>query len=214
MKHGRWCRLRSFPMTCKFCGAKLLYWECEHGCKLLFEFSKDGRLAGHHKCSGSMANIRPSRKIRPRPPALAESGFDMSSISKAFIEQLFKEAYQCPVCKEKFTTESSYYQHIRQKRSHDDSHDAFYIAHKRLIENIEPDEIEASNASPNPHAPTPASLEPGKVTSFPTEPSTINTFGGIRFKRRDGTVKMVKNYKDWWDEFSEMGGEGDTGSNR
>jgi DNA-directed RNA polymerase subunit M/transcription elongation factor TFIIS len=207
MKHGRWCRLRSFPMTCKFCGAKLLFWECEHGCKLLFEFDKNGRLAGHHKCSGSMANIRPSRKLRPRPPAISEEGFDISSVSKAFIEQLFKEAFQCPVCKDKFASEASYYQHLRQKRSTDEAHEAFYNENGRVIENLEPAGVETGPLpSSSPALATPG-LEPDKVTAFPTEHSTINAFGGIRFKGKDGTVKMVKTYKDWWDEFSENEGE-------
>jgi hypothetical protein len=203
MKHGRWCRLRSFPMTCKFCGAKLLFWECQHGCKLVFEFDKNGRLAGHHKCSGSMANIRPSRKLRPRPPAIAESGFDISSVSKAFIEKLFKEAYQCPVCKEKFTSEASYYQHLRQKRSTDDAHAAFYDENGRVIENVEPVESDVSTLPAISPPAAAASLQPDKVTAYPTGPSALNSFGGIRFKRKDGQVKMVKTYKDWWDEFSE-----------
>jgi hypothetical protein len=202
MKHGRWCRLRSFPMKCKFCGAKLLFWECQHGCKLLFEFDQHGRLAGHHKCSGSMANIRPSRKLKPRPPAISEEGFDISSVSKAFIEQLFKEAYQCPVCKDKFASEASYYQHLRQKRSTDEAHEAFYNENGRVIENLEPASGEAGTSPTPSPATAQASMAPDKFTAYPTDTSAINAFGGIRFKGKDGTVKMVKTYKDWWDEFS------------
>ncbi|MEX2683950.1 MAG: hypothetical protein Q6373_020435 [Candidatus Sigynarchaeota archaeon] len=201
MKHGRWCKTRSFPLVCKFCGAKLLYWECEHGCKLMFEFDKNGRLAGHHKCSGSMASIRASRKLKPRPPAIAESGFDISSVSRTFIEQLFKEACQCPVCKERFASEASYYQHLRQKRSLDEAHEAFYDKNGRVIENLESISGEVNAASPPAKAAMPASLAPDKVTSHPRDTSAINAFGGIQFKRKDGTVKMVRNYEDWWDEF-------------
>ncbi len=201
MKHGRWCKTRSFPLTCKFCGAKLLYWECEHGCRLMFEFDKNGRLAGHHKCSGSMANIKASRKLKPRPPAIVESGFDISSVSKTFIEQLFKEACQCPVCKEQFSSEASYYQHLRQKRSLDEAHEAFYNKNGRVIENIESTGSEAGTASVPATRVVPTGLAPFKVTTRPSGTSAINTFGGIQFKRKDGTVKMVKTYEDWWDEF-------------
>lgn len=208
MKHGRWCRLRSFPMTCKFCGAKLLFWECEHGCKLMFEFDKNGRLAGHHKCSGSMANIRPSRGLRPRPPAIAETGFDISSVSKAFIERLFREAYQCPVCKEKFASEASYYQHLHQKRSVDDAHGRFYDENGRVIECLEP-ASEGATPLPVPATSGAASgIGPDKVTAFPTATSSINAFGGIRFKGKDGQVRMVKTYKDWWAEFAECPRDG------
>jgi len=205
MKHDHSCRLRSFPTTCKFCGAKLLYWECTHGCKLMFEFDRFGRLAGHHKCRGSLPGVRSSRPLKPRPPALAEEGFDISSVSKAFIEKLFKDSFQCPVCKERFTSESSYYQHLRQKKAMDDKHEQFYRDNGPVIEKL--DVTAADNTPKETPAPSTtlkqASLKPEKVTIFPEDSSTINAFGGIRFKGKNGQSKMVKNYKDWWDEFSE-----------
>jgi len=168
----------------------------------MFEFDKNGRLAGHHRCSGSMANIRASRKLKPRPPALAEHGFDISSVSKTFIEQLFKEACQCPVCKERFASEASYYQHLRQKRSFDDAHEAFYEQNGRVIENLDSISGQADISSAPSNLAAPAGLAPDKVTVHPTSTSAINAFGGIQFKRKDGTVKMVNRYEDWWEEFS------------
>nr|MDO8108889.1 hypothetical protein [Candidatus Sigynarchaeota archaeon] len=211
MKHDRSCRLRSFPTTCKFCGQKLLYWECTHGCKVMFEFDKFGRLAGHHKCHGAASGVRSSRPLKKRPPALAESGFDISSVSKKFIENLFKESFQCPVCKEKFASEASYYQHLHQKKAIDDNHSAFYRNNGQIIENLDitpPGEETVGSEPPVAPAASPASLKPDKVTVFPGKSSTINMFGGIRFKGKDGQSRMVKSYEDWWGEFT--GGEGES----
>jgi hypothetical protein len=198
VKHDSRCKLRSFPTTCKLCGAKLLYWECTHGCKVMFEFDKNGRILGAHKCRVMPPGVKKSRSLKPRPPALAEQGFDISSVSKAFIEKIFKESFKCPVCGETFATESSYYQHLRQKRAIDDRHEQFYRENGKVIETLGSD---ATEEVPGPAKP--AGLQPKKVSAFPEESSTINRFGGIQFKGKDGQAKRVKNYKDWWGDFSE-----------
>lgn len=197
MKHNSSCKLRSFPTTCKFCGAKLLYWECTHGCKVMFEFDKNGRLLGAHKCHAAPPGIHKSRPLKPRPPALAEYGFDISSVSKAFIEKIFKESYKCPVCGEEFATETGYYQHLKQKRAIDDRHDEYYQANNQIIDDLDTDATDDSTAHSKP-----AGLKPEKVSIFPEDSSAINRFGGIQFKSKDGQSKRVKSYKDWWGEFS------------
>ncbi|HME55475.1 MAG TPA: hypothetical protein VKM55_24940 [Candidatus Lokiarchaeia archaeon] len=163
----------------------------------MFEFDRNGRILGAHKCHAAPPGIHKSRPLKPRPPALAEHGFDISSVSKAFIEKIFKESYKCPVCSEKFATESSYYQHLRQKRSIDDQHEQFYRDNGQIIEHLDTSPLDV------PSDPSKiGSLKPEKVTAFPEETSAINRFGGIQFKGKDGQSKRVRNYKDWWDEFS------------
>jgi hypothetical protein len=34
--HGDWCNSRTYPTTCKYCGDRVFYFSCDHGCKVFF----------------------------------------------------------------------------------------------------------------------------------------------------------------------------------
>lgn len=36
-RHGRWCSARTYPLTCKYCGAGIFHFSCDCGCSVLFE---------------------------------------------------------------------------------------------------------------------------------------------------------------------------------
>ena len=35
--HGYWCSTRTFPLTCKFCGSRIFFFECDHESRVLFD---------------------------------------------------------------------------------------------------------------------------------------------------------------------------------
>lgn len=187
------CTVRSFRTNCKYCQTPCLYWECSHGCKVFFEFDKFGRLAGKHKCKGRGAASRPKKK---RPYFDYDNDFDISTVSKTFIEKLFKESYQCPVCEEKFASEADYYRHLKDKKNYDDDHDKFYAENKNLIKDVAGDEELKTNVDLQKNNP----LKPEVVSKFPKNSNAINEFGRIKVKGKDGKVKVVHHYKDWWEE--------------
>jgi len=36
-KHGWWCNARTYPTTCRYCGAEVFYFSCDCGCKVFFD---------------------------------------------------------------------------------------------------------------------------------------------------------------------------------
>ena len=51
------CTSRKFPLDCRYCGQRVVYWECWHGSKVFFD-PPDG---GEHNCSAmSGASSKPS----------------------------------------------------------------------------------------------------------------------------------------------------------
>ncbi|MFX0102281.1 MAG: hypothetical protein ACFFCS_22140 [Candidatus Hodarchaeota archaeon] len=169
-----------------------MYWECTHGCKVFFEFDKFGRFGGKHKCKGRGATSRPKKK---RPYFDYDNDFDISTVSKSFIEKLFKESYKCPVCKEEFASESHYYQHLNGKKNYDDDHNKFYNQNKNTIEYLTDEETRPINLESCENT----SLGPEKVSKFPRDSNAINEFGRIKLKDKNGKVKAVHHHKDWWD---------------
>lgn len=41
------CKKYSVPRTCQYCSDSVVYWECNHGCKVFFNRYEDG--GGNHK---------------------------------------------------------------------------------------------------------------------------------------------------------------------
>ena len=35
--HGYWCNTKTFPLTCKFCGSRIYFFECDHESRVLFD---------------------------------------------------------------------------------------------------------------------------------------------------------------------------------
>lgn len=35
--HGVWCNMRTYPMTCRFCGERVYYFTCDHNCRVFFD---------------------------------------------------------------------------------------------------------------------------------------------------------------------------------
>lgn len=35
--HGDWCNSRTYPTACKYCGERVFYFSCNHGCKVFFD---------------------------------------------------------------------------------------------------------------------------------------------------------------------------------
>lgn len=35
--HGYWCNTKTFPLTCKFCGSRIFFFECDHESRVLFD---------------------------------------------------------------------------------------------------------------------------------------------------------------------------------
>lgn len=196
MYHGRACRKRSFPFTCKQCGARVLFWECTHGCKVVFEFDTGGRLAGRHRCKATHGSTAPKK---PRKWFDLDNSFDMASVSKRFLENLFKESYRCPACKATFKTETSYFQHVKQKAEMDEVHARFYESNEDVISVI------AGDGQPEAARPARPSAPPPEIASnLPAAGNAINEFGRIKLKGKgkDGESRPVKTPGDWWDEFT------------
>ncbi|MHA1793590.1 MAG: hypothetical protein ACTSVI_13155 [Promethearchaeota archaeon] len=197
--HGSWCRIRSFPTTCKNCGAKVLYWECTHGSKVFFEFDKYGRLLGKHKCPKS--GKKPSKK--KYAGTIDDQDFNMSSISKKLVERLFKEVFQCPVCQARFSSESQFHNHFKQKKDYDDDHAEFYNKNKMQIEKLLDAKVHQDQESNIPSVVNKIA-KPEKVSVIPSSDNAINQFGRLTIKQK-GKTNRVKNYKDWyemWQNFS------------
>ena len=208
MYHGRSCRKRSFPTKCKTCGAKLLYWECEHGCKVFLEFDQYGRMLGKHKCK---TIVDPSKSKKKRSYFNYDGNFDLTTVSKTFIEKLFKEAYTCPVCKLDFSTEGQYYQHLKQKKEFDNAHADFYRENRQVIDGFDDDENEGEDKNEegnddnyqNDANQNSKSIKPERTKAYATDDGGINYFGRIRFKNKQGKSKRVKSHEDWWEDFKE-----------
>ncbi|MHA1681671.1 MAG: hypothetical protein ACTSUE_11735 [Promethearchaeota archaeon] len=203
--HGKWCRTRSFPTTCSACGAKLLFWACSHGCRVMFEFDKFGRLAGKHKCK---ARETPVKRKEKRSWFDYDNDFDLSTISKQYLEKMFEESYQCPVCGEKFGSELHYYQHLKQRKEMDDDHFLFYQENRRIITEFsghsratragQGGEVVSLNARDG--------TAPKKVPLTVIDTAAHDSFGRIRIKTRDGGSKLVHHNRDWYDAWKDGGG--------
>ncbi len=187
----------------------------------MFEFDSIGRLAGRHKCPGPPQEHRQAKK---KLSFDLDASFDLSSISKRFVENMFRDSCKCPVCAKEFSTDRAYYQHLRQKKEVDDAHEKFYNDNKAVISTIDDGtggtrEGDRKAIRDQPAQPARGEREdeqdgeqdgeqegdldvPSKETrGEDAGSSTMNAFGRIRLKTKDGKVKSVHTSADWWDEF-------------
>ncbi len=107
--HGPHCRLRSFPTKCRKCGVMVLYWECTHGCRALFEYPVYGRPLKHH-CQ----EIKKKKTVA------------IITHNEHKIQLMERSTYQCPVCEKIFETDNALMTHIRQLKKTDDFHAHFF----------------------------------------------------------------------------------------
>lgn len=56
------CASRKFPLNCRYCGQRVVYWECNHGSKVFFNPPN----GGEHDCSARSGASR-----NPSPPRLS-----------------------------------------------------------------------------------------------------------------------------------------------
>jgi hypothetical protein len=110
--HGPHCRLRSFPIKCKKCGELAMFWECTHGCRVLFQYPIYGRPI-RHICSNSI--VKKSKK-----------NYVLVPHGEHKLQQIERTTYRCPVCKKIFDTDSALNSHIQRLKKSDDNHAEFF----------------------------------------------------------------------------------------
>jgi len=81
--HGKHCYLRSFQTKCPKCGKDVLYWECGHGSKKIFNYPPYRKLIRHF-CRQDKTGIN----NRKRFPVIVKS-------TKGLLEN---ESPSCPIC--------------------------------------------------------------------------------------------------------------------
>ena len=104
--HGKHCYLRSFQTKCTRCGVDVLYWECNHGCKVFFEYPPYGKLL-KHICRRDIYKNRKKKYtiIVKKPKKLLENA-----------------SPSCSVCGKLFKTENDVKEHMKQLKKTDDLH--------------------------------------------------------------------------------------------
>lgn len=104
--HGKHCYLRSFQAKCPKCRVDVLYWECNHGCKVFFEYPPYGKLL-KHICRRDIYKNRKKRYtiIVKKPKKLLENA-----------------SPSCLVCGKLFKTENDVKEHMKQLKKTDDLH--------------------------------------------------------------------------------------------
>ncbi|MHA1231274.1 MAG: hypothetical protein ACTSRP_12760 [Candidatus Helarchaeota archaeon] len=106
--HGPWCTTRRFVMRCPKCNKEVLYWECEHGCKVFFDLPLRRPLT-KHKC-----NRKSYRELRIEMEIELEEEF------------FFIEDHICPVCYRNFKNEKDLKNHLKSLKNQDDEHKECY----------------------------------------------------------------------------------------
>jgi hypothetical protein len=166
----------------------------------MLEFDKFNRLAGKHRCKVHGSTWADRHKVRTRSTIDGSGGpgFDTSAVSKRFIERLFKESCQCPVCKATFATDAQYYAHLKQKKEMDDAHAQFFESNAGIIDELSgglnPGEIETCE-------PVKTSLAPETVPGFSSTELSENRFGRIHIKQKGKEAKPVHDARDWAGDF-------------
>ena len=107
--HGKHCYLRSFQIKCPKCSADVLYWECQHGCKVFFEYPPYGKLI-KHSCRRYMSKSQKNKYpiIVKKPKKLLEDA-----------------SPSCPICGKLFKTENDVKKHLKQIKKIDLPHKEF-----------------------------------------------------------------------------------------
>ncbi len=117
--HGKHCYLRSFQSECPKCNAKILYWECTHGCKVFFEYPPYGKLV-RHLCRHYKEAFTIKKSIQ--------------NIVIKSTRILQKQSPSCPVCGKLFKDIKSLNDHLENLKKTDIYHKLF-INNKLLFEN-------------------------------------------------------------------------------
>ena len=113
MRHQK---LRSFPTTCKFCGASILFWESTAGQKVFFNLPIYGKPISH-RC----------KKRHQKKPNVLES-------NKDHLEKKFEKiTFQCPVCSKILNSEAALNSHINKLRKQEDHHSDFFDSAMDLL---------------------------------------------------------------------------------
>ena len=100
--HGPWCRKRFIPMmTCRDCKKPITYWECTHGCKVMFDYSTTEWR--RHTCTARSTQVGQQRRTTPpsRPEAARWLPATIPTASQALLERAIAakpETCACPRC--------------------------------------------------------------------------------------------------------------------
>jgi ssDNA-binding Zn-finger/Zn-ribbon topoisomerase 1 len=106
--HGKWCTLRSYETECPKCGKKVLYWECEHGCKVFFDLPATRPMTKH------VCYRKTYREYKIELDSLVDDTYE------------FKEDYSCSVCGKIFKNEKALRNHVKSLKNRDDEHAEFF----------------------------------------------------------------------------------------
>lgn len=199
----------------------MLYWECSHGCKIMLEFDRFGRLSGKHRCPGAKDEQQAHARKR-RKPFDYDNDFDLPSISKTYLEKQFMESYQCPACGLLFSDEAHFRQHLKQKREQDDEHHALYhgkVTIEKEDTSFNPPRGKARKQGMPEHdsnrgqggktvqsTKSKKSPAPEIVSPVNTTGDGFNNFGRVRFKGKDGKATRVHSHQDWYEAWKEAAG--------
>ena len=96
-RHGWWCRARTYPLTCKYCGTRIFHFSCDCGCSVLFE--QLGRPWPLHRCLDSDSDFeiqfvptrRDVRAVMPGTLAASLTDGDLARLSRMVGEGISRE---------------------------------------------------------------------------------------------------------------------------
>ncbi len=108
--HGKHCYYRSFQTECPRCGVEVLFWECNHGCKVFFNYPPYGKLI-RHICRQYKGN-----KIKNKYPIIIRNPNKM----------LEDASPSCPICGKIFKNESNLKEHLKQSKKNDQQYKQFF----------------------------------------------------------------------------------------
>ncbi|GAB4327608.1 MAG: hypothetical protein Kow0069_34560 [Promethearchaeota archaeon] len=103
-RHGAHCTSRAFVTRCRRCQQEVFYWECVHGCKVLFEHPTYGKLV-KHRCRPKGGKKRPVPNERVALETQAKKNW----------ADHHKKIHRCPSCGKVFKDGRSLAQHLKNK---------------------------------------------------------------------------------------------------
>ena len=122
--HGPFCRKRSFETNCKICGAFVLYWECIHGVKVLFDLPIYGKPLSH-RCPKKVLE-----QIKAKSGSPKYGSFKVLKTFQEFQEESAESMtgkFRCPVCNNRYTDLDLFLSHIHEITKRNEKHRIYFI---------------------------------------------------------------------------------------